>query len=259
MLEKDYEVLRGPFLSGRQRPDGLAGTMLLAIPLQVLMLFCVYVVAADETIYPYKDALFKLHFIITAAIMGMSVLMVFSKVHLKFQKIQYALSIAVTQNLFCITPYLIFLFLVGGMGISIEELRWIMWLSIGIGLMIFVAVCIRFYFLLKAGKYRKGSDRDYVRSRLEGTSFKGIAIVGGTEIVFIMQYVLRNSSSDLNSLMIASLAIVIAYVTVFILPEQLVILYCKSRFSSFSFDRRGELYPIGFDEKYGKRKKKVKV
>ncbi|WP_280528738.1 hypothetical protein [Virgibacillus pantothenticus] len=35
----------------------------------------------------------------------------------------------------------------------------------------------------------------------------------------------------------------------FVLPEQLVILYCKYRFESFNFDKDGNLKPMGTKRK----------
>ncbi|MFC6039545.1 hypothetical protein ACFPYN_08925 [Paenisporosarcina macmurdoensis] len=60
-IEDDFEVLRAPLESWRQRPDALAGTLLLTIFLQALIISIEYFMIRDATIYPYKDEVLTIH------------------------------------------------------------------------------------------------------------------------------------------------------------------------------------------------------
>ncbi len=63
LQEEDFAVLRGPFESGRQSPKNLTVALVLCTFIQPLMFFLTYVVAADTTIYPYKDFIMDIHFL----------------------------------------------------------------------------------------------------------------------------------------------------------------------------------------------------
>lgn len=69
-----------------------------------------------------------------------------------------------------------------------------------------------------------------------------MASIAGLGLVFVIQYMDRNSAIDDINVMVASvLGIGLFFVILFVLPEQLVILYCKYRFKSLNFDERGYL------------------
>ncbi|WP_342539133.1 hypothetical protein MKY15_04455 [Sporosarcina sp. FSL K6-1540] len=57
--------------------------------------------------------------------------------------------------------------------------------------MLFVATVIRFSILLKRGKYRKGSKRDGLLAKFETKTYIPAVIIGGTGLVFIVQFVVR--------------------------------------------------------------------
>lgn len=68
------------------------------------------------------------------------------------------------------------------------------------------------------------------------------AIVAGTGMVFVIQYIVRFSTlNDLNMIIFIVIGIGLFFTMVFVLPEQLVILYCKIRFQGFNFNERGYL------------------
>ena len=59
------------------------------------------------------------------------------------------------------------------------------------------------------------------------------------------------------------LAFLLYFMMMFVLPEQLVILYCKFRFKSFNFDPDGNLYPAssckGDIKKNGNKKATARI
>lgn len=124
-----------------------------------------------------------------------------------------------------------------------DSLLQIAYIILAIGLFIFIATFIRFYVLLKKGHYRKESKKDEQRSKLESMSFLPGAIAGGIGLVFVIQYISKNSIyDDVNIIILIVGGIITYFVMMFILPEQLVILYCKFRYKSFNFNERGYLY-----------------
>lgn len=73
-------------------------------------------------------------------------------------------------------------------------------------------------------------------------SYIPVATVAGTGLVFVIQYIARISTlNDLNMIIFIVIGIGLFFTMVFVLPEQLVILYCKIRFQSFNFNERGYL------------------
>ncbi|SIS60365.1 hypothetical protein SAMN05421787_101689 [Virgibacillus pantothenticus] len=69
-------------------------------------------------------------------------------------------------------------------------------------------------------------------------------------MVFVIQHIIRNVIFfDLNLIIIVVVGIGVFYTMLFVLPEQLVILYCKYRFESFNFDKDGNLKPMGTKRK----------
>lgn len=247
LKEEDFEVLRKPLESGRQSPKSLAFTLLLCVFLQALLFALEYYVAADSTMYPYKDQILQVHLWITVGLIVLSLIYSIPAVYKRSGKVQYLLSILVSQNLFSFSIFISALFFIGNKGegknATPESLLNFTWILVFIGLLIFIATFIRFYILLKKGHYRKGSKKDELRGKFETTSYIPAAIIGGLGIVFIIQYIVRNSAiDDLNMMTVIIGGITLFFVMLFILPEQLVILYCKFRFKSFNFNERGYLY-----------------
>lgn len=73
-------------------------------------------------------------------------------------------------------------------------------------------------------------------------------IVGSVGLLFILQYLVRTFGlADIESIVMITLFILLFYTMLFVLPEQLVILYCKYRFDSFNYDKNGNLKPMGTD------------
>lgn len=246
LKEEDFKVLRAPLESGRQSPANFGPILVLSIFLQALMYWLEYFVAGYASVYPYKDQILIIHFWFTVILIVLSLIYAIPFIYNRSGRIQYLLSILVSQNLFSLPLFISALFLMGrhvdGQGATPESLLRFTYSILAIGLLIFIITCMRFYRLLKKGEYRKGSAKDELRSKFEGKSLIPMASMVGLGLVFVIQHLVRNSSiDDLNLLILIVLGNGLFLVMLFILPEQLVILYCKYRFKSFNFDKRGYL------------------
>lgn len=246
LKEEDFAVLRGSFESGRQSPGSLAFALILGIVFQPLLYALEYFVAADSTIFPYKDEILKVHFWITAVLILLSLIYSIPVIYKKNEKMQYLVSILMSQNVFSVTIFICALFIIGkegeGMTATPNSLLNFTYTLLLLGFLVFIATFLRFYILLRKGHYRKGTKKEELRGRFETTKYMPLAILSGLGIVFIIQFIVRNSIiDDLNALVVIIIGIVLFFVMIFVLPEQLVILYCKYRFKSFNFNERGYL------------------
>ncbi len=118
------------------------------------------------------------------------------------------------------------------------------YVTLSFGALIFIVTCIRFYILLHKGHYRKGCKKDQLRGSIEGNikSYLPMIIVASTGLVFVLQYLIRSSGfAELDTIIMMGMFMLIFFTMLFVLPEQLVILYCKFRFKSFNFDMDGNL------------------
>lgn len=246
LKEEDFEVLRAPLESGRQSPAALAGILVLSVFLQALLFALEYFVAGYSTVYPYKDEILTVHFWFTVGLIVLSLIYAIPAIYKRSGRIQYLLSIVVSQNLFSLCPFISALFLIGRdgdeQGVTSESLLNATYIILAIGLLIFIVTFIRFYRLLKKGEYRKDSEKGELRAKFEAKSYIPMASIAGLGLVFVIQYIARNSAiDDINIMLMIVIGISLFFVMLFILPEQLVILYCKYRFMSFNFDERGYL------------------
>ncbi|APH03503.1 ABC transporter ATPase [Bacillus weihaiensis] len=244
LTAKDFAVLRIPLESGRQSPDSVGGILFLGIFLQWLLYFLTYYVAGAYTRFPNIEKVQDTHFWITIILSGLSLLFCIPTVYRKLDKLQYLISIIVSQNLFGVFPYFCGLFLIGeGPNATTEMMITFTYISLTIAIVLFIATSIRFYILLKKGKYREGSTRGIIRSKVEATSYLPFAIIGGLGLFYILQYMIKSGAlASFEHFIMTLLFLLIFYAMIFVLPEQLVILYCKFRFKSFTFNERGYLY-----------------
>ncbi|MFD2654763.1 hypothetical protein [Gracilibacillus thailandensis] len=252
LKEEDFYVLRGALASGRQSPNNFGGMFTLAIFLQALMVFLAHVVVGYDSQFPYKNNILWVHSTITILIIILSVIFAIPTVYKKMEVFQYFISIIISQNLFGITSFFIAIHILGSTNASITSLILASILTLILGLLVFVVTSVRFYLLLTKGEYRKGTSRDQTRQKFEAKSFLPHVVIGGLGIVYFIQFITSNVSRiELNSLMIGIIGIILFYGMMFVLPEQLVILYCKKRFKSFNFNKEGNIYPMGSGEKVG--------
>ncbi|HJF33535.1 MAG TPA: hypothetical protein K8V56_17365 [Sporosarcina psychrophila] len=247
MLKKltieDVAVLREPLVSGRQSPNALCGALVLAVFMQILVYYLEYAVLGRMTNFPYKDQILTVHFWITVVLVILSVIYAIPFIYMRDQKTQYLVSILVSQNIFAIFLYISGLFLLGeNQEVSEKSLLTFTMVTLSFGVLLFVATVIRFSILLRKGKYRKGSKRDELRAKFEKKTYIPAVIIGSTGLVYIIQFAVRTFNlADIEEAVITVLCFAVFYTMIFILPEQLVILYCKFRFKSFNFDKRGYL------------------
>ena len=249
LREENLEFLKGPLESGRQIPSGLGPILFISVFLQALIFSLECFMVGPNTVFPYKDKIIEIHLYATVALMILSLVFAIPKVFRKFNRFQYLISILVSQNLFSVSLFICTLLLIGedtGREMaSAEKLLKVTYLILSCGLVIFIATCVRFFILLKKGHYRKGSKKDQIRGQLEKNTNSLIfpAVVFGLMIVFIVGYIVRIvPEMNVDSILIITIGIGLFFVMLFVLPEQLVILYCKYRYKSFNFNERGYLY-----------------
>lgn len=247
LQEKDFAVLRGPLESGRQSPSSFGGILVLSVFLQSLLFFLTYVVAADNTKIPYRDILFYIHLVVTVILIILSILYSIPFLYKRGQNTQYLITILVSQN-FGLFLVISSLFLLGSDRIFVideSSLVRIMIITLLLGFLLIIVTWVRFSSLLNKGEYRLESKRARLRTRFEAKSLVPFAIIVGTGISLLLQYIFKNIISfDGNIMMLILLGPLVFYTMLFVLPEQLVILYCKSRFDSFNFDQEGNLKPF---------------
>jgi len=164
LKEEDFGVLRGPFESGRQTPGNLGFTLIISIFLQALLYALEYFMAADATIFPYKDNILQIHFWLTVVLIILSIIYAFPAIYKKNGKMQYLVTIIVTQNMSSIPFIIMALFLIGkdgeGMIVTASSLLNFTFAILFLGFLVFTATSIRFYLLLKKGFYRKGRKKE---------------------------------------------------------------------------------------------------
>ena len=247
MLKKltieDVSVLREPLVSGRQSPNTLGRTLVLGVLLQILAYYLEYAVLGKVTNFPYKDQILTVHFWVTVVLVIFSALYAIPLIYKKSQKTQYLVTILVSQNMATVFMYICGLFLLGeNQEVSEKSLLTFTMVTLSFGVLLFIATVIRFSILLGKGKYRKGSKRDGLRAKFETKTYLPAVIIGSTGLVFIIQFAVRTYNlADIEEAAIIVICFAVFYTMIFVLPEQLVILYCKFRFKSFNFDKRGYL------------------
>src|SRR5690606_28768271 len=123
----------------------------------------------------------------------LSIICAIPGVYKKYQKMQYLISILISQNIFGVFFYLIAIFFISEQIKTESSLMSFTIITLIIGLLIFIVTCIRFYILLRKGEYKKGSTRDQLRSNLESKikSFLPMIIIGSIGIVYIIQLLVR--------------------------------------------------------------------
>ena len=246
LKEEDFEVLRIPLESGRQGPSQLATALILGAIFMPMIYALEYYVAAYDSIFPYKQKILEVHFWLTSVLVLLSIVYAIPFIYRRSQRVQYLLTILVSQNLFTFPLFICALFFIGkegeGMKATPESLLNFTYILLFIGLLVFLLTFVRFYTLLRKGQYRKGSSKELLRIKFEKKSLLPTAIIVGIGLVLVLQYIIRNSAiNDFNMYGVILIGITLFYVMLFILPEQLVILYCKMRFKSFNFNESGYL------------------
>ena len=240
---EDVSVLREPLVSGRQSPITLGRALVLGVLLQILVYYLEYTVLGKVTSFPYKEQILTVHFWVTVVLVIFSALYAIPLIYKKSQKAQYLVTILVSQNIAAVSFYICGLFLIGeNKEIPESSLLTFTMVTLSFGVLLFIATILRFSILLRKGKYRKGSKRDEIRAKLETKTYIPAVIIGSTALLFIIQFAVRTFNlADFEDVFLIVICYVLFCTMIFVLPEQLVILYCKFRFKSFNFDKRGYL------------------
>jgi hypothetical protein len=241
LSKEDFALLKEPLESGRQSPNSIAFALLIAVFIQSLFYYLTYEVAAAFTIYPNIEQIQSIHFWITVIIVSISLLYAIPAIFYRSQKIQYFLVILTSLNGVASFCYLCALFLIGEGARSTEEsLLTFTLITLLLALLLWVATFIRFFILLQKGYFRKRLEKDDVREKFETKSNIPIAIIGSTVLLYIIQFVVRTANlDDLYGAFVILILFTLFYSMIFFVPHQLLILYCKFRFNSFNFDRKG--------------------
>ncbi|USK93466.1 ABC transporter ATPase [Rossellomorea marisflavi] len=246
-----YAVLRKPLESGRQSPKKLAEALFLSVPIVWLLYVLTYTVGSDSTNYPNVEKLQTIQFSVTVVISILSIVFAVPFIYKKIGWLQYALTVIVSQFIFTLCQFTLAFFFMGQQGnASGEILIKLTYYAIILGVLILLVTSIRFAILLRKGAYKKGSSKDVTRSKFETKSYVPIAVIASTGFFLLLQYTIRTIQfASLEEAILTYLPLLIAYVTIFVLPEQLVIVFCKIRFKEFNYDSRGYLYSLESTEK----------
>ncbi|MGF2614300.1 ABC transporter ATPase [Rossellomorea vietnamensis] len=251
--EHYFEVLKAPIISGRQSPNSFGGNLIASILLQWLIYYITYSIASSYTKYPGTETIKEIHFAATICTSILCLLFGIPAIYKRFEKLQYLVSILVSHMLFTVPGLLWALFTIGqGELATAESLVTFTVIIIVTAVLLLGVTIFRFLRLLKKGEYQEGSTRGQIRERFEAKSYLPIAVVGGLGCVFVIQYFIRNFQMEsLESVTLIVLPILIFYGMIFVLPEQLVILYCKFRFDDFNIYQRRVKPPkkVGLERK----------
>ena len=87
--------------------------LILSVFLQALLFVLVYIVGADRSIFPSIEKLRFIHLIITIVTVIFSLIYAIPSIFMRQQKIQYLITILVSQNLFGFLPLMMALFFLG--------------------------------------------------------------------------------------------------------------------------------------------------
>lgn len=257
LSEEDFAVLRGPLESGRQSPNSLAGTLLLAP-------FLLIVILGLANAFVFTDRLELPHTVVVVIclicdllgliIIILSIIFSFKKIYQKRQRAQYLLSVVVVQTiigfLYLVMLYYLFDDVQFHHTYKVSTTSMALF-SIGtflIGIFLFIVAFIRFLRLLKQGQFRKNTKRDQLRGKLE-KQMKQYTIYGAVSVSSVFLTGIKVMNVDFEVMIAVSIGVSLFYIMMFILPEQLVIWYCKGRFKSFNFDENNILYAMSTENK----------
>ena len=245
LSEEDFATLRTPFESGRQSPSNLGKLLLFSAPFQALLFVLIYYTIGYDTTYPYRDQIYSVHIIITSIIIILSIIYGFSSVYMRGQKMQYFISILISQCMFGVNFFLGALYLLGSSNMfNLEEaiIIRVTYILLITGMLIIIITCVRFYRLLHQGEYRAGSNKDMWRTKFEKKQLLVPLVIVGTSISLMIQSLNKSLRTvDVDVLMLLITGPLLFFTMLFILPEQMMLLYCKFRFKSFNYDKDGNL------------------
>ncbi len=244
LVEEDFELIRESAVNS-QTPNVLGGILPCVLPLIWFMYFLVFVVAGDVTgditLYPFFLLIMKICSVLLTGLSLLIIIFSIKSVYIRFQKMQYLISIFATHFIFGLSPYLMALFRLGKSNNTTEALLMkITVVSLSSGIVIFIATWICIYVLLHNGQFRKETKRGLQKGSLfKFINFVVVIILIAT-VGFTMQMIFRIIASlELNEIIVIILGFILFNVMSYVLSIQLFVLYCKIRFISFNYQSNG--------------------
>jgi len=259
LSENSFATLRLPFESGKQSPMNIGLLNFFLLFIQALLISMEYHFAQFSH-YPGRYKILDIHLRISIILSILMLIYSIPFVYKRSQKIQYIILIVASQNVASVAPLLLALVSMGERDVGSEFLILFTKVVLIIGVLVFSAAAIRLYILLKKGAFKRNSKKDIQRRMMEKNmmAFMPALVASGTGLSFTIIFLSRHVRIiDIDFFMSVIFPVLIFYVVLFTLPEQLMTLYCKFRFKSFNFDKEGNLYP--FSEEIEERKKKIPV
>lgn len=265
LTERDFLSFRLSLESGRQSPDNITSILITTSILSVLLLglfnFFVFADRIDPP-HPVIVNVTLIYDVVGFILIGLAIAFSFKSIYQKRQGFQYLVSILILNLIFGPFFYLIGLYFLSDstqfhhrMGISASSLILLITVTLLIGLGIFVYSYVKMMKLLNQGKFRQGTER-YEKQKSteknEPKTYKGTvtALLSGTlgNGIFVINYFEQNPTEDIVLFIMVGVAAI--YTLMLLLPRQLVIFYCKSRFKSFQFNDDNKLNPVESDNEY---------
>ena len=186
--------------------------------LSAFMVGMEYFFAISGTAHPWQDKILSVHTWFTGILIVLSLILAVPTVYKRAEKLQYLVSILVSQNLFGLSFYIWALLLIAekGNGMSAETIlevtRWTLATGAIVLLLTFIRLIVRIY----KGKYREGSAQDEIRGRFEYKSHLPAAVAGGLGIFFILRYLITHTNSvGADILLIVFIGLFLFYIMLF--------------------------------------------
>lgn len=252
--EEDFMVFNGPLASGRQSPEGLAGTLLFAPILLIGLVGLANMFVFMNRSEPAHQVVIVLCIVLSVIggiIALLSIIYSFQKVYETRQSMQYWISIWLSQFLFGHLLYWISLYMIFDgdqfhhrFNVSGQTMVLFVIGTFLIGLVTFFIFFVRLVIKIEKGEFRKKTKRDQLRSQLEESTgkFQGFAVKTGIALTLALTSLVKIFEvNDLETFVISVIGITLFFVMWFILPEQIITWYCIKRFESFNY--KGDMNP----------------
>ncbi|MFB1099717.1 hypothetical protein [Terribacillus sp. JSM ZJ617] len=259
LKQQDFAAFRSSLESDRQSIESLRIMIIVSIILTAILFSLTYIVVFDYSTFPNKEIIREYHLWITVGITFFSLIFSFPSISKKYQRLQYLLTIIISQNLFGWIFFMAALLSIGRLP-EVDESKVISLagMLITAAILVLVLTLLRLLILLNRGAFRIDSNKVESRSKWESliNSKKPIIMVGSVGLALIIISILN--SIDINyiqEIFIFVISSLIFLAMQFVLPEQLIILYCKIRFKSFNYSKNGNLFPYNSSFKRTKKKK----
>lgn len=257
--ESDFAIFRTSFESGRQTPDNIRNTLILGVFGQLLSGFGIFA-AADPTMHPEynKAILLSIQYILTFILIICSIIFSIPAVYRNYQTGQLIVVSLMLLNFISIFPYFAALFMLVRT-VSLSEKAFFI-LAIGmllLGISFLIAILVRLQRSLANGDFRRESKKYNYEKVLERerSTFSKLPefIIAATGFVFILEFLLEGFlSGDIENMIFVILFFALFFMGMYLFAYSMISIYCKKRFSSFNFDKEGNLQPWGS----GDRKKR---